>query len=128
MKREIKFRGFFDGKMYYPDATQEYANVIFHCFSEYAKTEKDRLECSIMQWTGLKDKEGRDIYESDIVKVYDQEVRVVSFKHAFWLLEEYLWNNVLGGFGTEMESGHKPIYRYPSNQIEVIGNIYETEK
>jgi hypothetical protein len=84
----------------------------------------DDPELPIMEFTGKQDKNDKDIYEGDIVSVYS-ELRLVEFKNAFWHLE-LKEGNVLGGFGTETQAGHKPLYRYPKDWIEVIGNIYET--
>jgi len=90
----------------------------------------------IMHWTDLKDKNGKDIYEGDLVKVYD-EIRIVTFELAYWWCrtpDEYAKNHRIdrqmpSGFGTQIEDDEemksfKPLYRY-GDGIEVIGNIYE---
>lgn len=68
----------------------------------------------LMQSTGLKDKNGTEIYEGDIVKnIYDEIYVVKWFDAGFYLEERYN-----GGFDySELHFG---------NNKEVIGNIYET--
>ncbi len=68
----------------------------------------------LMQWTGLKDKNGKDIYEGDIVAYLFYE----SIVHE---ISEVKWRSDAGGFS---------INNYPMNihglhDIEIIGNIHE---
>ena len=82
---------------------------------------EDLNELEILQNTGLKDKNGKEIYEGDIVKTHNLSPHIVKFGHqdishdwqgvGFYLLDVKYpddQNNIFGG-----------------SQIEIIGNIYE---
>src|SRR5690606_4405141 len=111
--REIKFRAWYaNQEMHYGIAPIDNK---YYIFFETQKRNAHDLQInraiSIMQYTGLKDKNGKDIYEGDIVKhATDEGVYKVIFED--------------GGFYVKnlFEYDFQTINEYP---LEVIGNIYE---
>ena len=72
----------------------------------------------LMQYTGLKDKNGKEIYEGDILKgdwsiVDDIEVGEVEF---------------YGGVFRFKPAGQPLSYGYYLKECEIIGNIYENKE
>jgi len=76
----------------------------------------------LMQFTGLKDKNDNEIYEGDLVEVYDEldeKFRKIIFKDG-----GFLFFVERGKMYNQKELTEKHIEKY---KIEVIGNIYENK-
>ncbi len=111
--REIKFRAYSekDGMEYVDD---------FYWFEENgvhnSSGEGSYRKYMIMQYIGLKDKNGKEIYEGDIIKFK-------AFRNYFYAIN---WRS--GGYIGKNENEillDLSIYR---KVIEIIGNIYENSE
>jgi len=108
--REIKFRCFINGKMRYGIYPGQCCDAEW-LGEEGGSFNLDAKE-NLMQFTGLVDKNGKDIYEGDILRDKDEHINVgqVGFE--------------LGSFYCTCSMGcdfYKWAYRYG----EVIGNVHE---
>jgi len=122
--RELKFRAWYkpEKKMIYniQNEFEERIELGMDCFSDYLKNDDFIVE----QYTGLKDKNSRKIYEGDIVKFVDLELAikptgVVCFDNAKFFIKDL-----------EFSDGTYHIvdfydYNIPNRDFEVIGNIHE---
>jgi len=102
-KEDLKFRAWL-----YIDGTMQYESI-------FGAEKFGGRDCEIMQYTGLKDKNGKEIYEGDIIVTRlnspdnNEESLVVEFAD--------------GSFKLKKENTY---YYFPFLlNVEVIGNIYE---
>lgn len=118
--REIKFRAWMkDAKLMIEDVVPIY-NEVYGLYCKDFKQDTDKYlkleNAEIMQYTGLKDKNGNEIYGGDIV-------RHGLFKQDYKMIVRYREESAAFMFGDKRTG-----FSFSSDQIkylEVIGNIHE---
>jgi len=137
--RKIKFRAWVTeysdeecpGEMIYLNAYKQkydYEMGFVYAFSEkysefwaHENYKSSDAKFVVMQFTGLHDKNGKEIYEGDIVKYPDEakinQIGVVVYRMAAYFFE------AIGGD----DEGNQDIQPYEphSKYYEIVGNIYE---
>lgn len=137
MNREIKFRVWHKyEKQMYPISSIDYdifsqeiriiavghKNGMCTAYNKNHNSEKcDITALELMQYTGLHDKNGQEIYEGDIVYCqtkFGKAKAIIKFIDGKFVA---YWNSAL----THPENGHHIACYEINKRFEVIGNIYD---
>jgi len=146
--REIKFRGkrLDNGEWIYGDLITDGVDFQIHCKDQRCRFNKDDCKQTLLksykvnpktvgQYTGLKDKNGKEIYEEDIVtrKGFYPFFDVDSDRYNYLAIIEWVFcgfQYVLKCVNPEKrgisDGINEPIE--DAENFEVIGNIYENQK
>ena len=104
--REIKFRCWFENEMYYWDMLKTDSPCL-----DYLKN------AEIMQFTGLRDKSGKEIYEGDLIR----DIQSKKYGKVIWDASEVCFTSLFS-------DGAKWGFVVTDNKdkdCKVVGNIYE---
>ena len=110
MSREIRFRAW-NGRF------MEHGGFYVHATGEIQKESAlgdVSSGCHLMQYTGLKDKDGVEIYEGDIIKAPGEYPAEIGFKFGTFILRHISHKGMNG----------TSISDVATDRYEVIGNIY----
>lgn len=129
--RTIKFRAWdIENKKFIPYHKDTYIEIVDGDLYEITSEsccggiEINRLCSKIMQFTGFKDLNGREIYEGDIIKYVNQLYKVEFFRGSFFLRDSSKYD----GDSDLIYGIYFPDIADLEKSCEIIGNVFENQE
>jgi hypothetical protein len=121
MNREIKYRAWDGKQMHHSPALSEGAQHLASWFEAHSVFGPEGKESVFMDFSGISDKKGKEVYEGDIIDLSGKYKYKVVFEDAKFVCY-HLTNPEWGRWGDLRRLTDSDFIDY---RWEVIGNIYE---
>lgn len=121
--REIKFRAWHKAEKRFINlngmstefGTMTDKGQVYGITEQGVLREYDIDEIELMQYTDLKDKNGKEIFEGDIVKPFTDDINIAQI---IYLAPKFV-------IATKKKDGSYLLWNYLKDEIEIIGNIHQ---
>lgn len=94
------------------------------CVVDYSSINLDVSECVLMQSTGLKDKNGVEIFEGDVLLHTSSSV---NYSDTYWHSYVQVYRIDSGAYRIKGKHIYDTELMSARNRLEVVGNIYQNQ-